>query len=139
MSARAKRRPVDGRSGRVRNASAIVALASALVACGGGDRPATDEWTAAWQRTLAIVPTADEVGDEGRDLCDQRLGDLRVALDELTPTPDPALDAAVESWSDAALGFVFDCPTSGAEVRDRLDELGTLGAEIDAGLRTRRD
>jgi hypothetical protein len=114
----------------------IVALSVvALIAgCGGDDRPSDADWAIEWEREQALVPSAAELADGGRPLCDELVGEYRESMTRLTPTPSETLDDAVEAWVDHAESIVFECPAEPAAIEQRLGELDVLAAEIDAGL-----
>ncbi len=107
-----------------------------VAACGSDNpRPSDESWRAVWEGQQALVPTADEVIAEGADLCGELVGVFRSSRDDLFPTPNDALDAAVETWIADVEGMVFDCSNDRAILDDQLAELDVLVAEIDAGLR----
>lgn len=109
-------------------------VAAAVAGCGDDDRPSDAEWSVEWENEQALVPSADELLDDGRALCDELVGDYREAMSRLTPTPTESLDDAVEAWVEDAESLVFECPDDAGEVERRLDDLDVLAAEIDAGL-----
>ncbi len=105
-----------------------------VAGCGGDDRPSDAVWRAAWEERRAQVPDADEILRGGSELCDELVGRFRSDLSELLPTPDQALDAAVDDWIAHAETIVFDCSKDPDELADQFDTLDLLAAEVDAGL-----
>lgn len=126
------RRRVDQRS-RIRWFETVIAL-TALAACGSDDRPSGATWQVEWELQRDAFPDAGELVAGGRDLCDDLVGELRVDLPELVPTPTEALDDAVQVWSDQAETIVFECRDDPAELAEQYDTLDILAAEIDSGL-----
>ncbi len=106
-----------------------------LAGCGGGaDRPSDETWQRTWDSERQLVPDAETVLAGGQDLCDDLVGQLRVSLPELIPTPTEALDDAVRAWINHAETIAFECRTERSELESQLDTLEVLAAEIDAGL-----
>jgi hypothetical protein len=108
-------------------------LVAVVTGCSGDDRPGPEAWTDRWEAARELVPAADALHTNG-GTCDRLLGDFRTVLPTLTPTPDDALDGAVDAWVREAESLALDCPTDRAEIDDRLTELEILADEIDAGL-----
>lgn len=114
----------------------MVALSLLAAACGTSesDRPTDQEWLARWEERRALVPDAEMILSGGQDLCDSLVGDLRVSLPDLLPSPADALDPVVRDWSDQAVSLAFDCPDEPSVLAERLGSLKLLEAEINAGL-----
>jgi len=123
-----------GHDGDVRVLVALCAFALVGAGCGSDDRPSDADWAAEWEREQALVPTADEIVQGGRDLCDDLVGQYRESMSRLTPTPAESLDDAVEAWVDHAESIVFECPDDRVQIEQRLVQLDVLAAEVDAGL-----
>ena len=118
--------------------SLALALCCAVVGCGGPARPELPEWRNRWERVRALVPSEDAFGSgDAESRCTALLAGIRESHAALLPTPDRALDVAVDAWLGRAEGLAFECP-AGAEQRElrrtAFSELAVLEAEIDAGL-----
>lgn len=112
-------------------AAAVVLLAG----CGGGsERPSDEAWQEIWDRERASIPDADTIIAGGIELCAQLLGELRIELPELRPTPTEALDEPVAAWVAHVETIAFECPQERADLTDKLRTLDLLTAEIEAGL-----
>lgn len=130
--ARSSRTELHLRRGR-RLAVATVLLL--VASCGDNDgRPSDRAWQSTWESRRQLVPDAATFVDGGREVCDNLLGEFRVQMPELLPTPTEALDDAVHAWIDHAESLVFECPDDRMALNDRIDVLDVLAAEIDAGL-----
>ncbi len=114
----------------------LAAVTLVAAGCGNG-RPAVADWQGEWQRVVQAIPTRSAfVAGPDEDLCADALVIVRGANDDLLPTPDQALDGAVEGWLAQARETFLECPPRGAAegfdaAYDRLD---ALRAEVDAGL-----
>jgi hypothetical protein len=106
----------------------------ALSACSDEDRPTDGEWEQLWLGERDEFPSAETFLAGGQEFCDRLLGELRVDLPALLPTPAEGLDDAVDSWVKHAESIAFDCPSDRDELDDRLETLTILAAEVDAGL-----
>jgi hypothetical protein len=113
--------------------AASVGALVGLAGC-GEDRPSDDEWAQRWERERDAYPSAEEFLEGGEDFCGNLLGQLRVDLDELLPTPDESLDGAVGEWRTHAESIAVECPRDPDELARELDVLDVLAAEVDAGL-----
>lgn len=118
----------------------VLLLVAALVAsCGPSHRPDLAAWRVAWAAERADLPTADDLeGPDARTVCERLLVSSRTAPKRLLPSPDKALDRAVEQWIDRTGGLAFDCPGAegdAAAVRSAMQELDEIAAEIEAALR----
>lgn len=112
-----------------------VALVVFLSACGGGsERPSDSAWQDTWDRQRAAIPDADTIMAGGIELCAELLGDLRISLPELRPTPTEALDGPVAAWVAHVETIAFECPQDEPELAEQLRTLDLLTAEIEAGL-----
>lgn len=115
---------------------ALLAMTLAAAAC-GDSRPAGGEWQPEWERVVQSIPTqAAFVGGPDEDLCADALVIVRDANDVLLPTPDTALDGAVEAWLAQAREMFLECPPRGAAdgFADGYARLEALRAEVEAGL-----
>ncbi len=112
----------------------LIGLGALLTACSEENRPSDAEWRVVWEERRAEFPDAAAILEEGGELCDELVGRLRGDLPELVPTPDEALDAAVEDWIAHAETIAFECPDDPSELADRFETLDLLSAEVDAGL-----
>jgi hypothetical protein len=82
------------------------------------------------------------VNAEGPDTaaCETTLAYLRSNRAELLPSPDLAIDDAVNSWFEIAEDAFFECPPESAQMgsfSDAYTELGVLEAEIEVVLQLR--
>lgn len=111
-------------------------MVTALVAgaCGSLSRPSVADWEPVWAAALTGIPSSTALGDPpSRQLCDDAVAFLRSIEDDLSPTPDRAIDATVEEWLDVAKDAFFECPPSSREVPDLATayrELDRLEAEV---------
>ena len=112
----------------------VATLLALVVACGGSDRPSDDAWRETWERQRILVPDADTIVAGGAEFCGELVGELRVELAELRPTPTEALDDPVDDWIAHAENIAFDCPDDRADLANRLRTLDLIAAEIEAGL-----
>ncbi len=127
---------------KVRSLVVVVILLAAavliLVAQSGPGRPIASDWASTWDRAVTAMPTSEDLGDPpDRNLCSHALGELRSIRPDLIPTPDPALDAAVDEWMRVAEDALFECPPASGELpslASAFDELVRLQAAIDVVL-----
>lgn len=105
-----------------------------LAAACGDDRPSDEAWRADWERRQELVPDVDTIIDGGSDFCGELLGEFRVELTQLLPSPTEVLDEAVQAWIDHADTIAFECPSDRTVLVERMRQLDLLAAEIDAGL-----
>lgn len=83
------------------------------------------------------MPSLTELGSHpDADLCNEALGSLRQASDELLPSPTAATDGPVREWLQVAEGAMFECSPSGStgSMESAYEELAALEAEVDAVL-----
>lgn len=119
---------------RARLAMVMLAIVP-LAACGGDDRPTADEWAATWQARQALVPERSVLeGDDASDVCGTTVGTMRTQFPDLTPTPDAAMQSAVDEWVAHAETIAFECSDDPDQLDRQYDELATLAAEVDAAL-----
>ena len=106
--------------------------------CADSHRPPIEVWEPDWSEATAALPTLAELGSPpSAEVCGDSLGSLRVARGGLIPTPDLALDGAVQAWFDVAQDAMFECPPSNVELPTMTaaySELAKLEAEVDAAL-----
>lgn len=120
---------------RLGSSALVLAAASSMLACGADDdRPSRAAWEARWESTKALVPEAEEVLDEGEEVCGPFLGDIRSRRDDLLPAPTEVLDETVSAWLADAEAVGLDCAADEEQLRQRLDDLEVLESQIDAGL-----
>lgn len=107
---------------------------------GAGDRPDVATWTTTWDQTRAIIPDLDTMGDPlDPEVCEETVGRLRDARENLHPTPDELVDEEVDKWMTEATSVFFECFEAdvGADtVAESYEELERLEAEIDTALAT---
>ena len=126
------------RLGRLRTLTLGVTLVILVAGCGGDDRPSVAEWRPIWVDVIADVPSAEDLGDPpDRGVCSEALGLLRSRSEELSPTPDQAIDGVVTEWIRVAEDLLFECPPSSDRIPDlafAYSEMFRLQAEVDAVL-----
>jgi hypothetical protein len=109
-----------------------------VVAACSGSRPTVDEWQPSWDQLIGGIPTSAELGrPPDRSLCTEGLGLVRSAQAGLFPTPDRAIDDAVNEWVSVAEDAFFECPPSSRAIPDMdfaYGQLARLEAEITAVL-----
>lgn len=114
----------------------VLAGLLSLGACGDEDpdRPTATSWTPRWEAVRDLVPTAEQIDDDdGTQLCGEFLGDVRERREDLSPTPDPALDQLVQTWVSEAEALGLDCEREG-DLEERLATLEGLADDIDAAI-----
>lgn len=117
----------------------MLVLCAAVSAC-KPQRPDLAGWQESWEAVRAEVPEAATLTEpDAHAACEDLLLASRRARKELLPSPDPAMDATVGEWIDAAGALGFDCPGEFERIRSGLGQLGVLGAEVDASLALLRD
>ena len=125
---------------RSRRVIVVLGLVVALtgVGCSGDERPSVAEWRPVWESLVAEVPVAADLGDPpDRAVCSAALGVLRERVQDVSPTPDQAIDGVVNEWIRVAEDLLFECPPSGETIPDlefAYGELLRLEAEIDVVL-----
>lgn len=116
----------------------VAALLVVLAGCSSAGRPTVAEWQPAWDQLVDGIPTASEIGQPpDRSLCTQGLGLVRSSQAGLFPTPDRAIDDAVNEWVSVAEDAFFECPPSSSAIPDMdfaYGQLARLEAEISAVL-----
>lgn len=127
---------------RLGKSSVVVPLLCLMLVACGGDRPAASEWRATWEAVTAGIPELSIVTEDGPDaaVCETTLAYLRSNRAELLPSPDLAIDDAVNSWFEIAEDAFFECPPESAQMSsfsDAYAELGVLEAEIEIVLQLR--
>ncbi len=129
----------NNRHSRFRS-SALLALVLSLVlsACAEQTRPPVGEWQARWRAVLASIPEQPAVDEQPEAaLCNETLATLRTMRPDLSPTPDRAIDDAVQEWFQIAEDAFFECPPRSGPIgsfADAYSELLRLEAEIDLVL-----
>jgi hypothetical protein len=103
-----------------------------LTGCTAGDRPAFSDWNERWNDAQLLVPTERDLVEGGRPFCDQLLGQLRIELADLTPTPSESVDPAFDGWGEHLRTLAFECPTDPTEISATLSTIRQLEAEIAA-------
>lgn len=115
-----------------------VILALLLGACADQSRPSVASWQAQWDEVVASIPQEAAVGEApADDLCTEVLTTLRKRRPLLTPTPDLAIDDAVQGWFQIAEDAFFECPPRSELIgsfADAYHEMSRLEAEIDLVL-----
>ena len=120
--------------------SLVLAVALMIVGagCGGEDRPSVAEWRPVWEAVKAEVPSAAELGEPpDRGVCSEALGVVRSMSEDLSPTPDLAIDGVVTEWVRVAEDLLFECPPSSDRIPDlafAYSEMLRLEAEVEAVL-----
>jgi hypothetical protein len=116
----------------------VAALLVVLAACSSASRPSVAEWQPAWDQLIGGIPTVSEIGQPpDRSLCTRGLGLVRSSQAGLFPTPDRAIDDAVNEWVSVAEDAFFECPPSSSAIPDMdfaYGQLARLEAEVDAVL-----
>lgn len=109
-----------------------------LPACTDRNRPTVEDWQPKWRAALAVLPDPSAIGVEPDGaLCNETLAALRSIRPELTPTPDRAIDDAVQEWFQIAEDAFFECPPRSGPIGsfvDAYDELFRLEAEVNLVL-----
>jgi len=105
-----------------------------LAACSGESRPSVEEWQPTWETVVNSFPSPEELGEPpDQAVCSQALGVLRSEADDLTPTPDLAIDDVVADWLKIAESAMYECPPSNQTIPDleyAYAELERLEAEV---------
>ena len=120
--------------------SVVLALVLFLLlgSCADQTRPTVREWQPKWQAALALLPEQPAAGQEPEaDLCNETLSTLRSMRPELSPTPDRAIDDAVQEWFQISEDAFFECPPRSGPIgsfADAYAELLRLEAEINLVL-----
>jgi len=123
-----------------RHGSAVVAagLLVILAACSSASRPTVAEWQLRWDALVDGIPTSAEIGrPPDQSLCTDGLGLVRSSQAGLFPTPDRAIDDAVNEWVSVAEDAFFECPPSSSAIPDMdfaYGQLARLEAEISVVL-----
>lgn len=128
------------RSVRFAGSLCVALLVAGLAAsCGPSDRPDPATWRDAWAAERATLPTErDLAGPNARGVCDRLLVSSRTARRRLLPSPDEALDRAVDDWIERVGGLAFDCPGAQGDagaVHATIHEIDEIAAEVEAALR----
>ena len=117
---------------------ALLAIALAFLSSCGDDRPTVADWRPTWDQVSGAIPNREAVGESPpRDLCFEVLAFLRTNRANLFPTPDLAIDDAVNLWVEIAEDAFFGCPPNNKSVgsfADAYDEMFRLQREIDVVL-----
>ncbi|MDH3517829.1 MAG: hypothetical protein OEM66_02770 [Acidimicrobiia bacterium] len=123
---------------KIRATATLLALVLGVAACADLTRPSIGDWSAQWVSAVAGIPSRSELGDPpSRQLCDDAVGFLRSAEEELIPTPDAAIDGVVEEWLAVSKDAFFECPPTSPAVPDFASayaELARLQAEVEVVL-----
>ena len=116
----------------------LVVLALLQGACADQSRPSVASWQAQWDEVVASIPEEAAVGEApSNDLCTEVLTTLRELRPPLTPTPDLAIDDAVQEWFQIAEDAFFECPPRSeliSSFADAYREMSRLEAEINLVL-----
>lgn len=116
----------------------VVALALLVGACGDQSRPTVASWQPQWQQVVASIPEESALGESpADDVCTGVLATLRDRRPPLTPTPDLAIDDAVQEWFQIAEDAFFECPPRSELIgsfADAYREMSRLEAEINLVL-----
>lgn len=123
----------------MRRTAGLIAATLALVSCGGdetgSDRPAAEDWERTWRERQALVPERDVLaGTDATDLCGELVGEMRSLLPDLTPTPAPTMQDAVDEWAAHAETIVFECSNDDEVLAEQYEELRILAVEVEAAL-----
>ena len=109
-----------------------------LGACAEQTRPPVGEWQPKWRAVLASIPEQPVVDEQPEAaLCNDTLATLRTMRPGLSPTPDRAIDDAVQEWFQIAEDAFFECPPRSGPIgsfAESYAELLRLEAEIDLVL-----
>lgn len=120
--------------------SVLLALVLFLLlgACAEQTRPTVAEWQLNWRAVVASLPEQPAVDEQPEAaLCNETLATLRTMRPDLSPTPDRAIDDAVQEWFQIAEDAFFECPPRSGPIgsfADSYAELLRLEAEIDLVL-----
>ncbi len=117
------------------------ALACLLLVGCGSDRPAPEDWRAGWEAVTSAIPDEETVSETlAVAVCEQTLAHLRANRTDLLPSPDMAIDDAVNSWFEIAEDAFFECPPANEEISSFAEayaELMIFEAEIELVLELR--
>jgi hypothetical protein len=106
----------------------FMVLPIALGACGNRERPSVSDWRPTWDAIVDRLPSSSELGSPpDQEVCSRALGELRSLSPDLIPTPDLAVEQAVQEWVRVAEEMMFECPPSS----DRIPDLESGYAELD--------
>lgn len=116
----------------------VISLALLLGSCADQSRPDVTSWQTSWNEVVASIPAQSTVGEEpSNELCTQVLSTLRERRPSLTPTPDLAIDDAVQEWFQIAEDAFFECPPRSEVIgsfAEAYGEMSQLEAEINLVL-----
>lgn len=106
-------------------------------ACGNA-RPTADEWVPLWTEMLSAIPSLERLtAADPKPSCDEALAAVRDGQSSLKPTPDRAIDDAVNRWVSVAESTFFQCPPETEDLagfEGAFEELTRLEAEINTVL-----
>lgn len=116
----------------------LLALTLAMVGCSGEDRPDTASWLPQWEAIHSVVPDQAELGDPpDAALCESTLASLRLANEDLLPSPSGTVDDLVTEWVALAEAAFFDCPPEGeitGSFPEAYQEMERIEESVDTAL-----